>query len=280
MSANLNIFNDNWLDTVFEGRNKSYGAYELRQTNGKVTLRSLLFAALFFGVLVAAPIIYNKITEVLKAGAEEKITKVELKSIKTPEKEEKKEIIEEKVEPVKETKSIVEVVKFVPPVIVDRQTVETPPPTVDDIKDKKTGASDVKASDDATADLNLDGSDSNQTVQADNTDYSQIFESVEVSPEPPGGINAFRQKVGNGLTNAIETDEESFTGEVMVRFVVMEDGSLDQFSKLKETPTGYGLYDKAVAQIKKSSGRWKPGEHNGRKVKVAYKFPLKFNIGG
>ncbi|MEY2703640.1 MAG: Protein TonB, partial [Bacteroidota bacterium] len=207
----------------------------------------------------------------------EKITKVELKSIETPKKDEPKKIIEQKAEPVKQTKSIVDVVKFVPPVIVDKQTVDTPPPTIDDLKDKKTGASDVKASTDADADLNLDGSDSNRNVDADNTDYSQIFTSVEVNPEPPGGINAFRTKVQNGLLGSLGDLEESLDGSVRIRFVVMEDGSLGSFEVLEENPRGYKLADKAIQQIKKSP-KWKAGVMNGRNVKVYYSFPLKFHI--
>lgn len=277
MSSKIDLFQDSWLNTVFADRNKSYGAYELRQTNPKTTIKSLFFVFLFIAVLVFSYYGYLYYQEILKASEQEKITKVELKSIEQPKKDEPKKIIEQKAEPVKQTKSIVDVVKFVPPVVVDKETVETPPPTIDDLKDKKTGATDVKASTDADADLNLDGSDSNQKVDADNTDYNQIFTSVEVNPEPPGGINAFRTKVQNGLLGSLSDLEESLDGTVRIRFVVMEDGSLSGFEVLEENPKGYRLADKAIQQIKKSP-KWKAGVMNGRNVKVYYSFPLKFHI--
>lgn len=277
MSSKIDLFQDSWLNTVFAGRNKSYGAYELRQTNPRTTMKALLFVFLFTCTLVFSYYGYLFYQKVAKANEEEKITKVELKSIETPKKDEPKKIIEQKAEPVKQTKSIVDVVKFVPPVIVDKQTVDTPPPSIDDLKDKKTGANDVKASTDADADLNLDGSDSNRNVDADNTDYSQIFTSVEVNPEPPGGINAFRTKVQNGLLGSLGDLEESLDGSVRIRFVVMEDGSLGSFEVLEENPRGYKLADKAIQQIKKSP-KWKAGVMNGRNVKVYYSFPLKFHI--
>lgn len=277
MSSKINLFHDSWLNTVFDGRNKSYGAYELRQTNPKSTLIALLIGTVFFGSVVAIPFVKQLLQDVFKEDDSEKITKVELKSIDQPKKDEPKKIIEQKTEPVKQTKSIVDVVKFVPPVVVDKETVETPPPTIDDLKDKKTGATDVKASTDADADLNLDGSDSNQKVDADNTDYNQIFTSVEVNPEPPGGINAFRTKVQNGLLGSLSDLEESLDGSVRIRFVVLEDGSLSGFEVLEESPKGYRLADKAIQQIKKSP-KWKAGVMNGRNVKVYYSFPLKFHI--
>lgn len=277
MSSKINLFHDSWLNTVFDGRNKSYGAYELRKTNPKSTLIALLIGSVFFGSVVAIPFVKQLLQDVFKEDDSEKITKVELKSIDQPKKDEPKKIIEQKTEPVKQTKSIVDVVKFVPPVVVDKETVETPPPTIDDLKDKKTGSTDVKASNDADADLNLDGSDSNQKVDADNTDYNQIFTSVEVNPEPPGGINAFRTKVQNGLLGSLSDLEESLDGTVRIRFVVMEDGSLSGFEVLEESPKGYRLADKAIQQIKKSP-KWKAGVMNGRNVKVYYSFPLKFHI--
>ena len=34
----LDIFTNQWLDIVFEGRNKAYGAYELRKSNNILKL--------------------------------------------------------------------------------------------------------------------------------------------------------------------------------------------------------------------------------------------------
>ena len=39
--SRLNIFKKGWIDMVFEGRNKSYGAYELRKKNPRTTLIAL-----------------------------------------------------------------------------------------------------------------------------------------------------------------------------------------------------------------------------------------------
>ena len=57
MSSKINLFHDSWLNTVFDGRNKSYGAYELRKTNPKSTLIALLIGSLFFGSVVAIPLL-------------------------------------------------------------------------------------------------------------------------------------------------------------------------------------------------------------------------------
>jgi protein TonB len=93
MSSKINLFHDSWLNTVFDGRNKSYGAYELRKTNPKSTLIALFIGSLFFGSVVAIPFVKHLLQEVFKKEDTEKITKVELKSIETPKKDEPKKII-------------------------------------------------------------------------------------------------------------------------------------------------------------------------------------------
>ena len=40
--SNVSIYEKNWIDLVFEDKNKSYGAYQLRQENQKTTLFALL----------------------------------------------------------------------------------------------------------------------------------------------------------------------------------------------------------------------------------------------
>ena len=57
----LDILKNSWVDIVFEGRNKVYGAYELRKSNTKTTTKALILGAIFFSVSVAAPLIIDLI---------------------------------------------------------------------------------------------------------------------------------------------------------------------------------------------------------------------------
>ena len=43
--SNVSIYDKSWLDLVFDGKNKEYGAYQLRQQNPRTTLM-----ALFMGI--------------------------------------------------------------------------------------------------------------------------------------------------------------------------------------------------------------------------------------
>ena len=82
----LDIYKKQWLDIVFEGRNKLYGAYELRKTNPKTMWRSLVIGSLIFALTVSAPMIANLLPD---ASADDEALNVKLTAIKLPPKKEK-----------------------------------------------------------------------------------------------------------------------------------------------------------------------------------------------
>ena len=48
-----NIYQAEWLDIVFEKRNKSYGAYQLRKQNGRYMVRAFTIMLLLLSVVSA-----------------------------------------------------------------------------------------------------------------------------------------------------------------------------------------------------------------------------------
>jgi protein TonB len=277
MSSKIDLFQQSWLNTIFDGRNKSYGAYELRQTNPKTTLIALFFGALFFTGAIAIPVIKDLISELANAE-EEVIREVKLDKINKPKEEKKEEILEEKKpEEQKKTQTVQDIQKFVPPVVVDKQEVKEELATIEELKDKNVGNQTMAGNPDG--DLVMDNSASEEkTNDKDLIDYNQIFTSVEVDAGPPGGIDSFRNKIARFLGEEFSDLEEPLVGEVILRFAVMEDGSLDNFSVLKETPKGMQLADKSMKFVKKQP-KWSAAEVNGRKVKAWRQLPLKFNLG-
>src|SRR5690606_40487402 len=104
------------FDTIFEVRNKEYGAYVLRKENGKVSVIALAIGAAIFSLAISAPVIMKMIgsgeSDQPVEALDTKIVMMEiLEPIKKPE-----EIIAEPVLQ-KQTKTLDEVVKHVHPVI-------------------------------------------------------------------------------------------------------------------------------------------------------------------
>jgi protein TonB len=253
----LDILKDQWLEIVFEGRNKIYGAYELRKSNPKTTVRALIIGSLLFIFAISAPLLISMLPDASEDNSLDK----KIVTIKLPPKEKPKENIPPPPPPPPK----VDQVKFVKPVVAKAEEVTEEPPKIVEIKDKKLGAEDIKGDPDAELTVEPVGNGPADIVD-DNNIYSTA--GIEVKPDFPGGIEKFYKFVGN---NYRTPEEEGLKGKVYVTFVVEKDGSLTDIKVVRDI--GYGTGTEAVRVLKKCP-KWNPGEQNGKKVRVQYSLPI------
>nr|WP_315221513.1 energy transducer TonB [uncultured Flavobacterium sp.] len=257
----LDIIKNQWLDIVFEGRNKIYGAYELRKSNTKTTVRALIFGSIIFCLAVAAPLIASFLPD---SSEEDVNNDIKIATVKLPP---KKEEVKPNQPPPPPPPPKVDQVKFVKPVVAKANEVTEDPPKIEELKDKKVGSETIKGDPDAV--LTVDepvGTGTAAVVEEDNQVYNTA--GIEVKPDFPGGIEKFYKFVGN---NYKTPEEEGLKGKVYVTFVVEKDGSLTDIKVLRDI--GYGTGAEAIRVLKKCP-RWTPGEQNGKKVRVLYSLPI------
>ena len=250
----LDLLKSQWLEIVFDGRNKLYGAYELRKTNGKTNVKSFIIGGVIFTFLVSIPVLAN----LLPDGSDDNTLDQKITTVKLPPKEKPKENLPPPPPPPK-----VDQVKFVKPVVAKAEEVTEEPPKVEDLKDKKISDVTVKGDPDAEPTVEPVG---NQVVEEDNSIYSTA--GIEVKPDFPGGLEKFYKFVGK---NFQVPEEEGLKGKVFVTFVVEKDGSLTDIKVLRDI--GYGTGKEAI-RVLKSCPKWNPGEQNGKKVRVLYSLPI------
>ncbi|MSP85580.1 MAG: energy transducer TonB [Flavobacteriaceae bacterium] len=253
----LDLIKDQWLEIVFEGRNKVYGAYELRKTNQKTTVRALIIGSVLFGFAIAMPLIINMLPDSQdNTSLDTKIT-----TVKLPPKEKPKENIPPPPPPPPK----VDQVKFVKPVVAKAEEVVEEPPKIVEIKDKKLGAETIKGDPDAELTVEPVGNG-----PADIVDDNNIYNTagIEVKPDFPGGMAKFYKYVGN---NYRTPEEDGLAGRVYVTFVVEKDGSLTDIKVIRDIGFGTG---KEAIRVLKSCPKWNPGEQNGKKVRVLYSLPI------
>ncbi|MFE3868029.1 energy transducer TonB [Flavobacterium sp. LS2P90] len=255
----LDIFTNQWLDIVFEGRNKAYGAYELRKSNTKTTIKALFIGAIVFAFAVGAPLILSLLPD--SSEADETLD-TKIVSIKLPPKEE----IKKDIPPPPPPPPKVDQVKFVKPVVAKAEEVTEEPPKTVEIKDKKLGAETIKGDPDAVLTVEPVGTGPAAVVEEDNQIYNTA--GIEVKPEFPGGMDKFYSYVGK---NYQTPEEEGLKGKVYVTFVVEKDGSLTDIKVIRDI--GYGTGKEAIRVLKKSP-RWTPGVQNGKPVRVLYSLPI------
>jgi periplasmic protein TonB len=257
------------LDIIFEGRNKQYGAYDLRKTYNKRLITSLLVMGGLVLALVAGYLI-NNITGGTKKAAVV-VEDVQLADVK----EEKKNEPPPPPPPPKEPPKV-EMAKFTPPKIVKDEEVkaEEKPPEVEKLEDTKIGNMNQQGVKDDN--VTAPPADNKGVVEApkDNTDYDKTFTKVEIESEYPGGIAAWYRYLSKNLVYPDEAVSAEVQGQVIVRFIVDKEGVV---SDVEAVSGPNELKDAAVRVIKKS-GSWTPAVQNGRKVKSYKSQPINFKL--
>ena len=127
----LDLLNRQWLDIVFEGRNKSYGAYELRKKNQNTSMIAFFIGAVVFALAVATP----KIAEFIGSATSNDSATLDTKitTVKMPPKEKPKENLPPPPPPPPK----VDQVKFVKPVVAKTEEVVEDVVQIKQIENKK-----------------------------------------------------------------------------------------------------------------------------------------------
>ena len=269
------ILKSDILDIIFEGRNKEYGAYELRKTYDKRIRFALLFtiaiSALFF------------IATMFLGGKEQKgniiIEDVNLENMAQKEKEPEPP---PPPPPPKPEPPKVEITKFTPPKIVKDEEVkpEEKPPEVEKLEETKIGTiNQVGDKDKGIVAPPVESSTGVAPVKVEE-DYDKLFTSVQIESEFPGGQDAWNKYLQRNLNSEVPKDNGAPSGKytVEVSFTVDKEGNIS--SVAGALPTGgndYGTIEEAIRVIKRGP-KWKPGVQNGIQVKSRKKQRITFLI--
>jgi protein TonB len=260
------------LDILFEGRNKEYGAYQLRKTYNKRLIRALsVTAGVILLVFVAGMVWARDSGKIRQAPA---VTDIVLDDFKEKKVEPPVTPPPPKLEPVK-----VEMKQFTPPKIVkdDVKPDEKPPEQdqLDDVKIATVNQEGVK-DDGVTAPVSDGDKGVVEAPKKVEDDADKIFMKVEVESSFPGGMAAWQRYLNKSLRYPDDAVNNEITGRVTVRFIVDKDGNVSDVEAVGGPEQG-GLREEAVRVIKKS-GKWTPAQQNGRYVKSYKEQPVTFEM--
>ena len=272
MEANK-ILSADILDIIFEGKNKSYGAYELRKTYSTRLTKALIFTGALL-LLIFLGSIFANIMDSRKSKAELDVLDTQMAEIK------KDEPLPPPPPPPPTPPPPPEVnqVKFTPPKIVKDEEVKADE-KIEEIKEDQVISTKTVESDNKVAIVQAPVEDKGtQVVEAPkNDDENKVFNKVEVEASFPGGDAAWTRYLKNNLdaNTPIDNAAPEGTYQVIVRFIVSRDGSISDV--VAETKHGYGMEAEAVKIIKKGPN-WKPALQNGRNVNAYRRQPITFVV--
>lgn len=263
------------LDIVFDGRNKEYGAYDLRKTYSKrmtyaLVGTALLLALAFLGSFLASSLKNNDDkTEMI-------VQDVQLEEVKT---EEPKNEPPPPPPPPKPEPPKVEMAKFTPPKIVKDEEVkeDEKPPEVEKLEETKIGTINQEGIKDEGIVAPPASDEGKGVVEAPKKveeDWDKTFTKVEIESEYPGGTSAWQRYLNKSLRYPQDAIDNEVQGTVVVQFIVDKEGMVSNVEAISGPEE---LRDEAARVIKKS-GKWTPAVQNGRQVKSYKKQPITFRL--
>lgn len=263
------------LDIIFEGRNKDYGAYQLRKTYNKRLMTALIVTAsiilLSFGGYVLSNVLNKE--DVKK---EMVVQDVQLEEIKQ---EEKKEEPPPPPPPKPPEPPKVEMAKFTPPKIVKDEEVkeDEKPPEVEKLEDTKIGTVNQEGIKDegiVAPPVEDAGKGVVEAPKKVEEDWDKTFTKVEIESEYPGGSAAWQRYLNKTLRYPQDAIDNEIQGTVVIQFIVDKEGNVSDVEAISGPEE---LRAEAVRVIKKS-GKWTPAVQNGRQVKSYKKQPIVFRL--
>lgn len=274
--AKIDLISNEWADLVFQGRNKVYGAYQLRRGTSKRNIVSMIFVAAVAAVAYLGLAAYNSYQEAQKAKFEAEM-EASLLDVKKEAKVEKKTETP-KVEQVQKVEKVKSSIAFTPPVIKKDSEVkpEEEMKTQDELKETKTaiGAFDVKGNDDAGGTVLKAVEDiAAPEPPKHEEEQNKIFEVVEQQPQFPGGsVNGW---LADHIKYPVVAAENGISGRVVVQFVVERDGSVSQVRVVRGVDPSL---DKEAQRVISSMPKWIPGKQNGQAVRSRFTVPVTFRL--
>lgn len=265
MEANQ-ILQSNILDILFDGKNKMYGAYDLRKTyNRRVS------AALFSTMgLIIVFVITSAIVNSFKKDDVPMVMKTHDTVIH--------EAPQEKIKPVLpkliKSATTAPVIKSSIPVVVKDDKVLITPPDVAQIEKANIGLENIPGNGKPgiiNPPSNISGTGIGINVNNSSTAQDSTFMPIEIEAQFPGGPLAWQRFIQRAINSRLDEFTESDYGTCTVHFIVDTEGRVSEVQALDMK--GTKLAEIAVNSIRKGP-RWTPALQNGRYVNAARVQPV------
>lgn len=249
---------ESFEDLVFEGRNKSYGAYELNRKRSRYLLVAFFISFTGIATCIAVPFI-NAFT----GGNEMEVpigsTPIELTPVNTnPE--------VPLPPPPPPIKSVEKLITSVAPRVVEEASDEFELVPTEDLIDKSFNK---------PVDIDIIPVVPNDPVIPEEEEDKIDFFPSEQASFRGGDLNTFRKWVAENMKYPPEAQTENIFGKVIIEFCVNKKGEVVDIKVLRSL---HPAVDEATIKVISSSPKWTPAKQGGTPVKTRYVIPFMFDL--
>ena len=282
MAKDVDLSSKEWRDLIFEGKNKDFGAYKLRQ--GSESRHNKAFFYVLIGLVAVCLLIFGymgyeayktqKAEEEAKAKLEQQQKLAQMEAEKEEEKEE--EVAQIEIEEVKPEAPQLATQLMTELLLTDTPKEDNEIKANEDIqKDNSVMSTFTQAGSD---DINLIKEHKEEVVQEkprEEKKKEEVFTHVEQMPKFPGGDAELYKFISNNLNYPAMAIENNVQGRVVVQFVVTKDGSIGNVKVVRSVDRDL---DNEAIRVCKKLPKFIPGKQNGQPVNVWYTLPVTFKL--
>ena len=287
MAKDVDLSSQGWRDLIFEGKNKEFGAYQMRKDSegrhnkSMLIVMAALAVILTIVILVASGAISFESEEAADAGVEQTVMSLD----ELPEEE---EIEEPEVIDLPEPEQQIEKEN-----VANEQQVTKIDIVEDNKFDEKKEVKDMSEVQEneaqlgsqnvteGTNDLNKEQVKEKVVVEEikkpePKPEPEKIFTAVEQKAQYPGGEAELLKWIGANIQYPTMAQEEGVQGRVVVQFVVEKNGAIGQVKVVRGKHPD--LDKEAVRVVKKIPKKFTPAKQNGQTVRSWFTLPVMFKL--
>lgn len=285
MAKDVDLSSKEWTDIIFDGKNKEFGAYQLRRNSDKRHNRAVLATLIgLIVILVGAYFLgmYNdfrakqheaelqaqleqQLAQMAEEVPEEEAPEEEIQAVEAPEQEQA--LPEEILNTIKDTEI---------QIAADNEVTEDIT-SKDDVAES-TAAAGATTFDQGTDNLEVVRTHKDEIIVEEKKPEpkkEEIFAAVEQMPQFPGGEAELMKYVTNHIKYPTMAAENNIQGRVVVKFVVKKDGSVGEVQVLRGKDPDL---DKEAVRVVRTLPKFIPGKMNGQAVSVWFTLPINFKL--
>lgn len=284
MAKDVDLSSKEWTDIVFEGKNKEFGAYQLRSTSDRRHNKAVLFTIIGLIVVLVGGYFWGMYSDYkraeyeaqLQAQLEQQLAALAEEPVEEDQPEENQAI--EEPEPEQATpEEILNTIKDTQIAVVADTEVKEDITSKDEVQES-TAAAGATTFDKGTDDLNVVREHKDEIIVEEKKPEpkkDEIFTAVEQMPQFPGGEGELLKYISTHIKYPTMAAENNIQGRVVVKFVVQKDGKVGEVVVLRGRDPDL---DKEAVRVVKTLPNFIPGKMNGQAVSVWYTLPINFKL--